>query len=49
MDTRKLLVATAAVFVVYSGLAFVIHEVILAPEPVLALEDHAGDTGKSKT
>lgn len=24
-------------------------EVILAPEPVLALEDHAGDAGKSKT
>lgn len=32
MDTRKLLVATAAVFVVYSGLAFVIHEVILGPD-----------------
>lgn len=32
MNAKKFLLATAAVFVVYSCLAFVIHEVILGPD-----------------
>lgn len=32
MDAKKYLIASLAVFVVYSGLAFVIHEMILGPE-----------------
>jgi len=32
MNMKKFLLATLAVFVVYSGLAFLIHEVILGPD-----------------
>lgn len=32
MDTKRFLLAAVAVFVFYSGLAFLIHEVILGPE-----------------
>jgi len=32
MNTKKFLLATVAVFVVYSGLAFLIHELILGPD-----------------